>query len=59
VTPRKEVTSGNSYSLGSIKTFHYQKCSVNIAMIELVDLPLHGRKLIGDFGEKQNELSEV
>jgi len=37
------------YSLGSIKIFHYQRYSVNIAMIAFVDLPLSGRELVGDF----------
>ena len=42
-----------------LKPFHCWSYSVNIAVIELVDLSLHGRELIGDFGKKQNELSEV
>jgi len=28
-------------------------------VIELMDLPLHGRELVGDFGGKYNKLSEV
>jgi len=27
-------------------------CSVNITVIEFVDLPLYGRELVGDFGRK-------
>jgi len=30
-----------------------------MAVIERVDLPFRGRELVGDFGGKQNELSEV
>jgi len=40
------------YSLRSIEIFHCQRCSVNIAMIAFVDLPLYGRELVGDFGGK-------
>ena len=50
MTPCKGATSESSYSLRSIETFYCQRCSVNIAVIELVDLSLHGRELVGDFG---------
>jgi len=50
VTPCKGATSGSSHSLGSIETFHCWRCSVNIAVIEFVDLPLYGKELVGDFG---------
>jgi len=52
VTPSRGVTSGSSYPLGSIKTFHCYRCSINIAMIEFGDLTFHGRELVGDFGGK-------
>jgi len=40
------------YSLGSIEIFHCQRCSVNIAMIAFVGLPLYGRELVRDLGWK-------
>ena len=45
----KEVTSGSSYSLGVLKLFTVRG-GVNITVIEFVDLALHGRELIRDFG---------
>jgi len=50
--PCRGATSESSYSLGSIETFHCYRCSVNIAVIELVDLSLYGGKLVGNFGGK-------
>ena len=50
MTPCKRATSESSYSLGSIETVHCERYGVNITVIELVDLPLHGRELVGDFG---------
>ena len=50
MTPCKGATSGSSYSLESTETFHCERCSVNVVVIELVDLPLHRRELGRDFG---------
>ena len=37
---------------GVLKLFTVRGIVLNLTMIESVDLPLHGRELVGDFGEK-------
>ena len=53
VTPCRGAISESLYSLGSMKFFFIVRGVVlNLTMIESVDLPLYGRKLVGEFGGK-------
>jgi len=52
VTPCKGETSEVRTCWGVSKLSIIRGVGLNLTMIEYVDLPLYGRELVGDFGEK-------
>ena len=52
MTPCKGETSEVRTRWGVLKLSIVRGVVLNLTMIESVDLPLHGRELVGDFGGK-------
>ena len=52
MTPCKGGTSEVRTHWGVLKLFIFRSVVLNLAMIELMDLPLYRRELVGDIGGK-------
>jgi len=52
VTPCKGETSEVRTHWGVLKYFIVRGVVLNLTMIELVNIPLYARELVGDFGGK-------